>query len=191
MVSGEKDKVTDTQEVEKNATSEKNENPSENQEKGEKETKKELSETELLTNEVAELKDKYLRLYSEFDNFRKRTSKERIDLIKTANEEVVIAVLPILDDFERALKSIGDDENQKTAKEGMELIYNKLFKSLEAKGLKPMITIGQAFDVELHEAITQIPAPSEELKGKIIDEVEKGYFLNDKVIRFAKVVTGA
>ena len=114
-----------------------------------------------------------------------------MDLIKTGNEDVVKAILPTLDDYERALKSIGDDDSVKSAKEGMELIYNKLLKTLEAKGLKPMVTIGQVFDVELHEAITQIPAPSDDMKGKIIDEVEKGYFLHDKVIRFAKVVTGA
>jgi molecular chaperone GrpE len=190
MVPEEKDKITDTQEAENDNATQKTEN-SENQVKEEKDIKQGLSETELLTNEVAELKDKYLRLYSEFDNFRKRTSKERIDLIKTANEEVVKAILPTLDDFERALKSLGNDESQKSAKEGMEIIHNKLLKSLESKGLKAMVTLGQVFDVELHEAITQIPAPSEDLKGKIIDEVERGYFLNDKVIRFAKVVTGA
>ena len=117
--------------------------------------------------------------------------KDLIDLIKTANEDVVKAILPILDDFDRALKAMGDDENQKSAKEGIVLIYTKLFKSLESKGLKAMVTLGEVFDVELHEAITQIPAPSDDLKGKVVDEVEKGYFLNEKVIRFAKVVTGA
>ena len=185
MASEEQDKVTDTQEVDKENTSSNTENAPE------KEVKHELSETEALTNEVSEMKDKYLRLYSEFDNFRKRTSKEKIDLIKTANEDVVKAILPTLDDFDRALKSIGDDENSKATKEGMIIIYNKLFKTLESKGLKAMVAIGQPFDVELHEAITQIPAPSEDMKGKVIDEVEKGYYLHDKVIRFAKVVTGA
>jgi molecular chaperone GrpE len=185
MASEEKDKVTDTQEVESENTTSKTENSSEN------EVKQELSETEVLTNEVAELKDKYLRLYSEFDNFRKRTSKEKMDLIKTGNEDMVKAILPTLDDFDRALKSIGDDESSKIAKEGMIIIHNKLLKSLESKGLKAMVTVGEVFDVELHEAITQIPAPSEDMKGKVIDEVEKGYYLHDKVIRFAKVVTGA
>lgn len=188
MATEEKDKVTDTQQVENENSSQETENAGEN---SANEVKDGISETDTLKNEVAELKDKYLRLYSEFDNFRKRTSKEKIDLTKTANEEVLKAILPTLDDFERAIKALGDDEAVKAAKEGVEIIYNKLSKTLEAKGLKVMSTIGTAFDPELHEAITQIPAPSEELKGKIIDEVEKGYYLNDKVIRFAKVVTGA
>ncbi len=188
MAPEEKDKVTDTQSVDNENTNPETEPTAEKQEKQET---GEVSETDLLKNEVAELKDKYLRLYSEFDNFRKRTSKEKIDLSKTANEDVIKAILPTLDDFERALKSLGDDDSIKPAKDGMAIIYNKLFKTLEGKGLKAMNATGEVFDVELHEAITQIPAPSEDLKGKIIDEVEKGYFLNEKVIRFAKVVTGA
>ena len=188
MTPEEKDKVSDTEQIDNKNLTPETENSIENKEV---EAKIELSETDLLKNEVSELKDKYLRLYSEFDNFRKRTSKEKIDLTKTASEELVKAVLPTLDDFERALKSIGDDESLNAAKEGMEIIYNKLVKTLESKGLKAMVAKGEVFDVELHEAITQIPAPSEELKGKNIDEVEKGYFLHDKVIRFAKVVTGA
>lgn len=188
MAQEEKDKVIDNQEVENVNAPQEADNSTENQGT---EEKQELSETDVLKNEVAELKDKYLRLYSEFDNFRKRTSKEKMDLTKTANEDVVKALLPTLDDFERAMKSIGDDENLKAAKEGIELVYHKLFKTLESKGLKAMVSVGAPFDVELHEAITQIPAPSEDMKGKIIDEVEKGYYLHDKVIRFAKVVTGA
>ncbi len=188
MTPEEKDEITDNQSLEnENVTQEEESTP----ETSKEDTKEALSETELLSNELAEMKDKYLRLYSEFDNFRKRTNKEKIDLIKTGNEDMVKAVLPTLDDFERALKSIGDNEQLKASREGIELIYSKLVKTLESKGLKPMKTIGELFDVELHEAITQIPAPSEDLKGKIIDEVEKGYFLHDKVIRFAKVVTGA
>jgi molecular chaperone GrpE len=186
MAKEEKDKTTDNQQVDNENTTQEAEDATDNTT-----GKEELAETDVLKSEVAELKDKYLRLYSEFDNFRKRTSKEKMDLIKTANEDVVKALLPTLDDFERALKSIGDDENQKSAKEGIENIYHKLFKTLESKGLKPMVTLGAVFDVELHEAITQIPAPSDEQKGKILDEVEKGYYLHDKVIRFAKVVTGA
>ncbi|HVD99183.1 MAG TPA: nucleotide exchange factor GrpE [Cytophagaceae bacterium] len=184
MTTEEKDKVTDTQQVENENTNPETENPESAEQEG-------TSGSDALKNEVAELKDKYLRLYSEFDNFRKRTSKEKIDLAKTASEDVIKSLLPILDDFERAIKAIGDDEGSKFAKEGIEIIYHKLFKTLESKGLKTMVAVGQPFDVELHEAITQIPAPSEDLKGKIIDEVEKGYYLNDKVIRFAKVVTGA
>ena len=184
----ENDKTPDKQEIENESSSTESLNDSSTEESTPTEP---ISEAETLTLEVAELKEKYLRLYSEFDNFRKRTSKEKIELIKTANEDVIKALLPTLDDFERATKAIGDDEQLKSAKEGMELIYHKLLKSLESKGLKAMVSLGQVFDVELHEAITQIPSPSEALKGKVVDEVEKGYFLNDKVIRFAKVVTGA
>lgn len=149
-------------------------------------------EKELLKNEVSELKDKYLRLYSEFENFRRRTAKERIDLVKTANEDVLASLLPILDDFERGIRSMNNEAKEVSAlKEGINLIYNKLFRTLESKGLKPMNAVGNEFNSELHEAITQIPAPSDEMKGKVVDEVEKGYYLNDKVIRFAKVVIGS
>ncbi|MBX9852915.1 MAG: nucleotide exchange factor GrpE [Cytophagaceae bacterium] len=148
-------------------------------------------ETDLLQKEVEELKDKYLRLYSEYENFRRRTSKEKSDLIKTANEDVLISLLPVLDDFERALKAINESKEGGAVKEGINLIYNKLYKTLEAKGVKPMQTVGQEFNSELHEAITQAPAPSEDMKGKVITEVEKGYYLNEKVIRFAKVIIGS
>ncbi|HSZ26015.1 MAG TPA: nucleotide exchange factor GrpE [Cytophagaceae bacterium] len=188
MAQEEKDKLVDNQKEENIESIHETESSLENEDKVEK---SELSEVESLKIELAEMKDKYIRLYSEFDNFRKRTSKEKIDLIKTANEEVVKAVLPTLDDFERALKSIGEDEHFKAAKEGMEIIFHKLLRTLESKGLKPMVAMGELFNVELHEAITQIPAPTEEMKGRILDEVEKGYYLHDKVIRFAKVVTGA
>lgn len=145
-----------------------------------------------LSREVAEAKDKYLRLYSEFENFRRRTAKEKLDIINTASRELMVDLLPVLDDFERALKSLNDNNADKGAIEGMELISNKFQKTLENKGLKVVeVTAGDEFNDEFHEAITQIPAPSEDLAGKIVDVVEKGYFLNDKVIRFAKVVTGA
>ncbi len=148
-----------------------------------------------LTAEVEEYKNKYLRLYADFENFRRRTSKEKLDLLKSAGAETITAILPVLDDFERALKSIesSTDENGGThaIKEGIDLVYTKLYKTLQQKGLQPMDAVGKEFDSELHEAITQIPAPEENLKGKVIDEVEKGYFLNEKVIRFAKVVIGA
>lgn len=140
------------------------------------------AEIEKLQSEVLELKDKHLRLYSEFENFRRRSVKEKLEQSKTANEEVLSALLPVLDDFERAMKVNQDP--------GVELIYNKLFRLLEAKGLKPMKTIGEPFNSEFHEAITQAPAPSDDLKGKVIDEVERGYYLNEKVIRFAKVIIG-
>ncbi|MGL4631502.1 MAG: nucleotide exchange factor GrpE [Leadbetterella sp.] len=142
-----------------------------------------------LEKELGELKDKYLRLYSEFDNFRKRTAKERIDTIMTASEGLMKDLLPVVDDFERAQKSTENATDLTAVKEGIDLIYNKLKNTLTQKGLKPMESIGQTFDVELHECITQFAA-SDEQKGKIIDEVEKGYFLNEKVIRYAKVVVG-
>ncbi|WP_268123174.1 nucleotide exchange factor GrpE [Roseivirga pacifica] len=151
----------------------------------------ELSEEEKLAAEVAEAKDKYLRLYSEFENFRRRNAKERIDLIKTASSDLMKELLPIVDDFERAKQANEKQEDIEVVKEGFDLISNKLFKTLQAKGLKVMETEkGTSFDADLHEAVTQFPA-EEELKGKIIDTLEKGYYLDDKVIRFAKVVIGA
>lgn len=148
------------------------------------------SDDSKLTAENKELKEKYLRLYSEFENYRRRTAKERLDLIKTASEDVIVEMLPVLDDFERALKAESAGINE-SSNEGIRLIYQKLLKSLGSKGLKPMEELtGASFDADLHEAITQIPAPSEELKGKIVDVVEKGYFLGEKVVRYAKVVIG-
>jgi molecular chaperone GrpE len=145
-----------------------------------------------LQAEVADLKDKYLRLYSDFENFRKRTAKERIDLIKTASEEVLKELIPVVDDFERAFKASEAESDSSKIREGNQLIFHKLVRVLESKGLKAMEELtGKAFDPDTQEAITQIPAPSEELKGKVIDVVEKGYLLGDKVVRFAKVVTGA
>jgi molecular chaperone GrpE len=159
---------------------------------------------EQLQVEVAEFKDKYMRLYAEFDNFRRRTAKEKADLIKNAGENLMTVLLPVLDDFERAQKSMSSAEKMENAdlevtkrelsaiKEGIFLIYNKFFRLLEQKGLKPMeSSIGKEFNVDEHESITQIPAPSEDMKGKVIDEVEKGYYLHEKVLRFAKVVIGS
>jgi molecular chaperone GrpE len=136
------------------------------------------------------VEDKYLRLYAEFENYKRRTSAERMDLFKTANQEVLISLLPVLDDFERALKAMQKATEVSAVKEGVELVNNKLNSILSSKGLKPMDCKGKPFDSDFHEAITNIPAPTEDLKGKVVDEVEKGYFLNDKVIRFAKVVVG-
>ncbi|GGZ23348.1 protein GrpE [Echinicola pacifica] len=142
--------------------------------------------------EAQEMKDKYLRLYSEFENYRRRTSKERLDLIKTASEDVLRDLIPVVDDFERAIRAEEQASGQEKALEGSLLIYNKLYKMLEAKGLKAMEDlIGKDFDADTQEAITQIPAPSEEMKGKVIDVVEKGYTLGDKVVRYAKVVIGS
>ena len=150
------------------------------------------SQEEKLTAEVAELKEKYLRLYSDFENFRKRTAKERIDLIKTASEEVLRDLIPVVDDFERAFKAAEKEADTQKIQEGNQLIFHKLVKILESKGLTPMENlIGQPFNPDTQEAITQIPSPSPELKGAVVDVVEKGYFLGEKVVRFAKVVTGA
>ena len=151
-----------------------------------------LNQEEKLSAEVAELKEKYLRLYSDFENFRKRTSKERIDLIKTASEEVLKDLVPVVDDFERAFKAAEKEADTQKIQEGNQLIFQKLVKILESKGLKPMEDlIGQPFNPDTQEAITQIPSPSPELKGAVVDVVEKGYFLGEKVVRFAKVVIGA
>ncbi|PCJ64977.1 MAG: nucleotide exchange factor GrpE [Bacteroidetes bacterium] len=139
---------------------------------------------------LSELNDKYLRLYSEFDNYRKRTSKERIELFKTAGQDIMTDLIPVMDDFERALQNMDKKGDVKTIRQGVDLVYNKFKTSLEAKGLKAFKSIEKEFDPEIHEAITKIPAPSKKLKGKVVDEIEKGYKLNDKVIRFAKVVVG-
>lgn len=152
----------------------------------------ELSAEEKLQNELKESQDKYLRLYSEFENFRRRTSKEKLDLMSTANEGLIQSLLPVIDDMERAQKSIADGGDVDSLKEGLDLVFTKFKGVLEAKGVKQIeAEAGSEFDLDLHEAITQIPAPEEKLKGKIVDVVEKGYQLGDKVIRFSKVVTGA
>lgn len=143
-----------------------------------------------LEAQIAELKDKHLRLFSEFDNFRKRIAKERIELFKTANADLILDLIPVLDDFERAQKSIDEAIDTNSIKQGVELIYNKLYKTLEKKGLECMDSMGKEFDTDFHEAVTEIPAPTEELKSKVVDVVEKGYTLNEKVIRYAKVVVG-
>jgi molecular chaperone GrpE len=144
-----------------------------------------------LQTKYDELNDKYLRLYSDFDNFRRRTAKERIDLLRSGGEDIFKLLIPVLDDFERAMKNMDTAQDVPSVKQGVELIYHKLNRELTNKGLKPMEAIGQPFDPEFHEALTQVPAPSEDMKNKVIDEMERGYFLNDKVIRFAKVVVGS
>jgi molecular chaperone GrpE len=151
---------------------------------------KEDEKLQELGEKLDEMNDKYLRLFSEFDNFRKRTQKEKLELFKTASEDVMIALLPVLDDFERALKATEENGVDETFKEGIDLIYNKLKKTLSLKGLEPMDVMGTEFDTDFHEAITNIPAPTPDMKGKVVDVIENGYLLNDKVIRFAKVVVG-
>jgi molecular chaperone GrpE len=151
----------------------------------------EKSAEDLLKEELSLANDKYLRLYAEFDNFRRRTIKEREDAHKMEGKDLITALLPVLDDFERALKATENATDVAPVREGVILIQNKLKNTLTQKGLQPMESVGQPFDADLHEAITNIPAPSDDLKGKVIDEMEKGYYLNDKVIRFAKVIVGA
>jgi len=151
----------------------------------------ELSAEEKLQQEVAALNDKYLRLFAEFDNFKRRTQKERIELLQTAGKDVIVSLLPILDDFDRANKAMESATDVASIREGVSLVHTKLKSVLAQKGLKEMESINQVFDTDNHEAITKVPAPAEELKGKVIDELEKGYTLNDKVIRFAKVVVGS
>lgn len=143
-----------------------------------------------LQAKIDELNEKYLRLYSEFDNYRKRTAKEKIEWIKSAGEDIFKSVLTVLDDFERAIKLNAEATDIKAVNEGVNLIYNKLKNSLTQKGLEEMKAVGTEFNTDLHEAITNVPAPSEDLKGKVIEEMEKGYLLNGKVIRYAKVIVG-
>lgn len=146
---------------------------------------------EQLKGNLDKEKDKFMRLFAEFENYKRRTSKERIELFKTASQDVMIAMLPILDDFERALNHIDDDKEAEELRKGVLLIYKKLVSTLEQKGLTVVaIEKGDAFNADDHEAITQIPAPTDDMKGKIIDIIEKGYKLGDKVIRFPKVVIG-
>ena len=145
---------------------------------------------EKLQTELAEQKEKFIRLYSEFENFRRRTAKEKLDLIQSANEQLIKTLLPVIDDFDRAEKSFRDKNDKEL--EGFFLIHNKFKKVLEQAGVKMMdVKAGSEFNADLHEAITQIPAPDETLKGKVVDVIEPGYLLNDKVIRFAKVVVGS
>ncbi|HNI45366.1 MAG TPA: nucleotide exchange factor GrpE [Chitinophagales bacterium] len=143
------------------------------------------AETDKLAADLAAMKDKYLRLMAEFDNFKRRSARERIEFSRTAASGIIVDLLPVLDDFERAFKSAGD-ANVK----GFELIYNKLKHILDAQGLKAMESIGNDFDPDLHEAVTEFPAPSDNLRGKVIDEVECGYYLHEKIIRHAKVIVG-
>lgn len=162
----------------------------ENNANGEQLIIEELSVEEQLAQDLAKEKDKFLRLFAEFENYKRRTTKERYELFKTASQEVLLALLPVLDDFDRAMVEINKSEDELLAK-GVELIHEKLKGTLVTKGLEVVdVKAGDAFDADFAEAITQIPAPSDELKGKIVDVLEKGYKLGDKIIRFPKVVIG-
>src|SRR5215831_19445137 len=150
----------------------------------------EETQTESISAELQEQKDKYIRLLAEFDNFRRRTAKENIELRQTAGKEIIASLLDVLDDWDRAEKQMQQTKDIDQLKEGVQLIFNKLRSILQSKGLKPMESINKEFDPEKQEAITEIPAPNASLKGKVVDDVQKGYYLNDKIIRFAKVVVG-
>ena len=156
----------------------------------ETEEKEEPKKEPTAEEKLAELQDRYLRLSAEYDNFRKRTLKEKIDLQKSANENLLEAILPVADDFDRAMQSVDDAKDVKAVKEGMKLISGKFNGFLNQQGVKEIEAINKEFDTDLHEAITKIPAPSKKLKGKVVDVIQKGYFLNDKVLRFSKVVIG-
>jgi molecular chaperone GrpE len=174
------------------ATEDKNEVDTE--EKAHKKMKSKKDKNEVLLQELgeklAEITDKHLRLHAEFDNFRRRTLKEKADLIKSGGESVLVNILPIVDDFERALSSLKEVPDEDAGKKGTLLIYNKFSEFLKQNNIKEIDAINQDFNVDLHEAITKIPAPDEKLKGKVVDVLQKGYLLNEKVIRFAKVVIG-
>ena len=148
------------------------------------------SEIEKLKSELGEQKDKYLRLYAEFDNFRRRNAKERLELIQTAGREVIVSLLEVLDDCDRAERQMMSSDNLEQIRQGNQLVFNKLRNTLQARGLKEMASVGQKFDADLHEAITEVPVQDPAQAGTVIDEVEKGYSLNEKIIRFAKVVVG-
>ena len=144
----------------------------------------------LLQGTVAELKDKHLRLLAEFENYKKRTVRERLDLMNSASRDVLLSLLPVLDDFDRAKKSAESGSKGEHWSEGVSMVYNRLYQVLQSSGLKAMESTGETFDPDFHEAITEIPAPTPDLVGKVIDTVEKGYMLNDRIIRHAKVVVG-
>lgn len=177
--------------IENDVPTENDSNVKKNKAKSKKDKKdKKADQIEELEIQLSESKDKYLRLFAEFDNFKKRTAKERIEFRATAGMDTLQAFLPILDDFDRAKKVADDDSTEEVFTEGVSLVYQKLQNVMAAKGVKAMESTGEMFDPELHEAITEILAPSDEMKGKIIDTIEKGYTLNDKIIRYAKVVVG-
>lgn len=178
-----KDKVEDIEEMISDST----ENNESQEQLEETET---VTAEEQLSEELAKEKDKFLRLFAEFENYKRRTSKERMELFKTAGQEIMVSLLPVLDDFDRALKELAKADDDELLK-GVQLIRGKFRETLNSKGLQEVGTKqGDTFDAEIHEAITQIPAPKKKLKGKVIDVIEKGYMLGDKIIRHPKVVVG-
>jgi molecular chaperone GrpE len=179
-------KTADLTENQEESTHQKKDSKKDKSHKNSK-AEEQLEKTEL---DLLELKDRHIRLQAEFDNYRKRTLKERMDLLKTANESMLISLLPVVDDFDRANQTLDLVEEGSPVKDGVKLIYSKFQEFLKQNGVKEIEAIGQNFDTDLHEAITKIPAPTKELVGKIVDVVQKGYYLNDKVIRFSKVIIG-
>ncbi len=184
------DVTIENQAAEQEPKEEKQSKTSAGKEKKKSKKSSEQKKLEELQEKYDDLNDKYMRLYSEFDNYRKRTAKERIELQKSASKELIMSILPVVDDLERAIKAFEDHHLSEEARKGIELIYNKLMSILEQKGLKVIDAKGQPFDTDFHEAVTNTPAPSEELKGKNVDVIQNGYTLNGKVIRYAKVVVG-
>lgn len=149
-----------------------------------------MDEVSSLKADLAELNDKYVRMYSEFDNYKRRTARERVEFLQSASRDLVVSLLPVLDDFERAEKAVAESNDLEALREGMKLVHHKMKSVMSQNGLQALESVGKEFDVDFHEAITKIPAPSKDLQGKVVDEVERGYLLKDKVIRFAKVVVG-
>jgi len=185
--------MTEKELTEEETAQDKDTGTDDKKDKATKKSKKKVTKADELDEAniaLAEAKDKYLRLFAEFENYKKRNTRERLELMSTAAQSTLTKILPVLDDFDRYKKNAEDDATTEQLSEGVLMVYNKLYKSLEGLGLTPMETTGELFDPEIHEAITEIPAPTEEMKGKIIDTVENGYKLNDKIIRFAKVVVG-
>lgn len=189
-------KMTEDEISEKEVTEE-NEGSEEGEETTKKKTRKSKKKVSKAAEELeearialAESKDKHLRLFAEFENYKKRNTRERLELMSTAAQSTLKKILPVLDDFDRYKKNAEDDATTEPLSEGVLMVYNKLYSTLASLGLRPMETNGEVFDSEIHEAITEIAAPNEDMKGKIIDTVENGYMLNDKIIRFAKVVVG-
>lgn len=161
-----------------------------NEQASETQATEQQNELSVLKAELAEQKDKFIRLYADFDNFKRRSAKERVEFMQTAGRDVIQSLLEVMDDCDRAEKQLQNSEDLTQIREGVMLVFNKLRNTLSSKGLKEMKSIGEEFNVDLHEAITEIPVPDENMKGKVIDEVEKGYTLNEKIIRFSKVVVG-
>lgn len=158
--------------------------------KSSKKESKDKKRIEELEQQLKEMQDKYLRLSAEFDNYRKRTLKEKMELTKSAGEDVLKDILPVMDNFERAQQSVQEAQDIDAVREGIDLIYNRFKEFLQQNGVKEIEAVNQPFDTDVHEAVTKIPAPEEDMKGKVVDVVQKGYYLNDKVLRYAKVVVG-